>query len=155
MICSEKERDVRDELLHLFRPDLCVGLDDVMVDQPLAHVALRPRIPDMLLGSVEVMLHLLRERITLLLEVGLDDAVGDEPFVLVVVDIGSVKSLRGEKMMSLTMYESDHAFQTGSVTATYASRMCASIWSRVGCSLTLITPFSTRKSWSWLSDQLE
>lgn len=69
---------VLNELLHLLTLELSITLDDVVVDQVLAELRVRPVRPEGVVGVIIIFLHLSQELLT-----GSgrrrDDVVGDEP----------------------------------------------------------------------------
>ena len=63
--------------------------DDVVGDEPLADVAVRPRLPYRVSGAEVMLLHLIDELVTFRLLLGLDDIVPLEPCAHLVVIPGA------------------------------------------------------------------
>ena len=49
----------RDQFLHLLLFNLSITLDNVVINQPLAHIAFGPSVPNMLLRGIVVIMHFL------------------------------------------------------------------------------------------------
>lgn len=95
---------ILNELLHFLALELSITLDDVVVDQVLTEVRVRPRRPDVVVGVVIVFLHVSQQLFTWC-GGRRNDVVGDEPLANVAVGPRLPNRVSGDDVILLHLCE--------------------------------------------------